>query len=48
MNRYEFTITIGAEAHTAEEAWDEAVEGFSLDPGVAPEPSLVEENVNDD
>lgn len=48
MNRYEFTITLGAEANTAEEAWEEAVEGFSLDPGEAPEASLVEENVNDD
>ena len=48
MNRYEFTITLGAEAHTASEAWDEAVEAFSLDPGTAPEPSSVEENVDDD
>lgn len=33
MKYYTFTVTIGAEAETPEEAWEQAVEGFCSDPG---------------
>ena len=35
---YSFTITISADADTADEAWIEAVLSLYLDPGPAPEP----------
>jgi len=43
MKRYEFTITIAANSETPEEAWREAVEAFSMDPGSMPEDYEVEE-----
>jgi len=43
MLRYNFTITIGAEADTPEEAWLEAVEALALDPGIMPDEYNVEE-----
>jgi hypothetical protein len=41
--RFEFTITLGAEAETPEEAWEEACEAFSLDSGVMPDEFYMEE-----
>ena len=40
---YHFTITIGAEAETPEEAWLEAVAALALDPGNMPDEYDVEE-----
>lgn len=37
MPRYEFTITIGAEADTPEEAWEEALLALALAPGAMPD-----------
>ena len=34
--RYEFKITIGGYGDTLAEAWHDACEGFSLDPGELP------------
>lgn len=41
--RYNFTITIGAEAETPEEAWLEAVAALALDPGNMPDEYDIEE-----
>jgi len=37
MKYYTFTVYLGGEGNTPEEAWREAVEGFALDPGWAEE-----------
>jgi len=37
MPRYEFTVTLAAEAESPDEAWQEATEAFALDPGPTPE-----------
>ena len=34
MRRYEFTITLTGVGHDEQEAWSDATEAFSLDPGV--------------
>jgi len=41
--RYEFTITLGGSGDTVEEAWEDAIEAFSLDPGVPPKEYTTEE-----
>jgi hypothetical protein len=33
MKRYTFHVYLGGEGNTPEEAWQDAVEGFALDPG---------------
>jgi len=43
MLRYDFTIVIGAEADTPEEAWLEAVTALALEPGIMPDEYDVEE-----
>ena len=43
MERYNFTITIGAEADTPEEAWLDAVAALALDPGNMPDEYDTEE-----
>jgi len=40
MNLYEFTITLSGIGDTPEEAWDQAVESFSLDSGVFDEDDI--------
>jgi hypothetical protein len=37
MKRYEFTITLSGEGNNAQEAWEDAVEAFQLDPGAPPD-----------
>lgn len=39
MKRYEFNITIAGYGETADEAWEDACEGFSQDPGATPDES---------
>ena len=39
MKRYEFTITLGGYGATPDEAWEDATEGFSQDPGATPDES---------
>ena len=39
MKRYEFTITIAGYGKNPDEAWEDAVEGFVLDPGATPDKS---------
>lgn len=34
---YTFTIQISGTGYDAEEAWKDACEGFSMDPGICPE-----------
>jgi len=43
MERYDFTITIGAEADTPEEAWLEAIAALALEPGIMPDEYDTEE-----
>ncbi len=43
MRRYDFTITIGDEAETPEEAWLEAVAALALEPGIMPDEYSTEE-----
>jgi len=47
MARYNFTITIGADADTPEEAWLEAVTALALDPGLMPNEYETEEEDED-
>lgn len=35
--RYHFTLTLVGSGDTPEEAWTDAIEGFSMDPGSMPE-----------
>ena len=37
--RYEFTVTLSGYGDTPDEAWQDAVEGFTQDSGVTPDPS---------
>jgi len=46
MKYYTFTINIGAEAETVDEAWERALEGFVQDPGT-PE-QFTEEEIEED
>lgn len=46
MPRYNFTITIGAEAETPEEAWQKALLDLALDPGSMPSEYSTEEDEN--
>lgn len=39
MKRYEFTITLGGYGENADEAWQDACERFSQDPGITPDES---------
>ena len=39
MKYYLFSITIIGTGDTADEAWDDATEAFSMDPGSTPEES---------
>lgn len=43
MKRYEFTITLAGYGDTPDEAWENAVEGFSLDSGETPDEYTVED-----
>jgi len=45
MKRYEFHITLGGYGDDADEAWEDATESFSQDPGATPDESeyIVEE-----
>ncbi len=43
MERYNFTITIGAEAATPEEAWQKALLDLALEPGSMPDEYDTEE-----
>jgi len=36
MPRYEFTLTLTGEGDNADEAWEDAVEAFSCEPGLPP------------
>ena len=40
MKRYYFTITLQGEGDTPEDAWEDAVESFTQDPG---EPHVIED-----
>lgn len=33
MKHYEFTTTLNAYGENADEAWEEAIEGFTMEPG---------------
>lgn len=45
MRTYEFTITLCGTGKDDTEAWQDACEGFSLDPGCPPEnPQLIEDD----
>jgi len=35
---YHFSVTLAGTGDTPEDAWQDAVEGFSMDPGPTPEP----------
>ena len=39
MKRYEFAITLVGDGNTPDEAWNDAVEGFMLEPGITPDKS---------
>lgn len=39
---FRFTIILNGLGNTPEEAWNDAVEGFMLDPGPVPEPNEYE------
>lgn len=41
--RYQFTITVSGDGSTPEEAWQDAIECFSIDPGSTPEQFTTEE-----
>lgn len=43
MKRYEFTITLAGQGETPEEAWQDAVEQFSIDPGSPPDEYIIED-----
>ena len=43
MPRYEFPIRLAGHGDTPEEAWDDAVEAFALDPGHPDEHEIVGE-----
>lgn len=47
MKRYEFDITIAGNGNDVDEAWNNAVEAFSEDPGVTPD-DWSEEEIEDD
>lgn len=34
MKRYEFTVILSGEGETREEAWEDAITQFSLEPGI--------------
>ena len=42
MKVYRFTIVLNGIGKTPDEAWDDAVEGFMLEPGPMPEPDEYE------
>jgi len=44
MNRYEFKVWLSGYGETIDEAWEDACEGFSLDPGSPPDEMTVEED----
>lgn len=44
MPRYLFTITISGEGDNPDEAWNEAIDGFAIDPGETPEKFEIDEN----
>lgn len=43
MPRFEFPIRLAGDGDTPEEAWADAVEGFTLDPGLPGGHEIVEE-----
>ncbi len=38
---YEFTLTLTGRGETEEEAWLDAVDAFSADPGIPPDPATI-------
>lgn len=38
---YEFTLTLTGRGETEEEAWIDAVDAFSADPGTPPNPPII-------
>jgi hypothetical protein len=46
MKHYEFPITLSGDGNTPDEAWEDAVEGFMLDPGITPDEFTVEDEDN--
>lgn len=42
IKNFSFKIILNGIGKTAEEAWEDAVEGFMLDPGPTPEPDEYE------
>ena len=43
MKRYEFTITLVGHGDSPNEAWEDACEGFMLDPSSTPDEFTVED-----
>jgi len=41
MNHYEFEVVLSGYGETPEEAWDEAIEGFSMEPGTFDEGDIL-------
>jgi len=48
MKRYEFTITLSGIGATPEEAWEDAVTGFSVDPGTPDYDRMTEEEIEEE
>jgi len=48
MKTYIFTICLIGSGNDEDDAWDNAVEGFTLDPGVTPESDSIEEVEEDE
>jgi hypothetical protein len=48
MNTYIFTISLIGSGNNADEAWNDATEGFSLNPGPTPELWCIEKVEEDE
>jgi hypothetical protein len=47
MKHYEFSITLSGDGETPEEAWEDAVTGFSLEPGAPDYDRMTEEEIEE-
>jgi hypothetical protein len=48
MKTYEFKVTLAGSGDNPDEAWLDAVEGFTQDPGPTPEPEDIQEIEEDE
>ena len=47
MKTYHFKVILAGSGNNIDEAWQDAIEGFSLEPGCPPEDEFIEEVENE-